>query len=296
MPIRDQGYTRYQGDLTAGAPAWWVIAAGSFRLFWGYTRTKLLFIFTMIIPVLFLVMTFGERLLAKFLGGQGGTDSVSGMFEYAFGYVQIWMLAIMLAAAGAGVIADDMRYKTIQLYFSKPIGAIDYAVGKFLSLMMLGAMVTVLPTLLVGGVRLLVFSPSEMFMTVLGNFGFLLVFDTALLALFSGLVMALSCLTERTGYVVLGWLGTVLVPSIVATVVNLVRNGEAWPELLSIVGSLSVALKTMVGYKGMPNPGELESAGLPDYMNWAPWLVLLAIAIGAYAIVHWRTTKLEGIT
>ncbi len=297
MAIREQGYTAYKADLHSGGPAWWVLATNGFRLYWGLIRTKLLFIALMVFPVVFTIMTFAERLFASLMGAQQGAegDKISGLFEYAFGYVEVWMLAIMLAAAGCGVIADDIRYKTVQLYFSKPIKLSDYIAGKFLSLVMLGSLVTLLPTAFISAVRLVVFSPSEQFKDIAQNTGALFAFNLTLLVVFPLIVMALSSLTRRSGYAVLSWLATILVPSVVATVVQVVRKGEEWPELLSIVGNLAVALQVMTGFSGIPDPTALTEPELPEYMTWVPWLVLASISAGAYAIVHWRTSKLEDI-
>jgi hypothetical protein len=126
-------------------------------------------------------------------------------------------------------------------------------------------------------------------------------------AVSSPIVMALSCLTTRRGYVVLMWLGTLIVPTVVSTVAWSVlklkegmasgAEGEAWTNLLSIVGSLAMILKKLVGYGG----GLGEDTGLdvastpPEYLTWAPWLVVLALFIAAGAAIHWRTSKLEGI-
>lgn len=295
MAIRDQGYKVYEGDLSAGSSPIWVVASTHMGLYWSLLRTKLLFIFLMIVPVLFLVFTFAEQLFTKMFGGSGGASKITGLYEYSFGYLQIWMLALMLAAAGCGVVADDMRYRTIQLYFSKPIRKIDYILGKYLSLIMLGSLVTLVPYLIVGGVRALLFIPRDTFGEVLTNLAALGGFNLVLLALFSAMVMALSCLTSRTGYVVLAWLGTILVPSVVATIVGLIRKDDPWPVMLSVVGNLDVGLKKLVGYQGLPVPGQLQPEPPPEYMTWAPWVILALLVAGALAIINWRTSKLEGI-
>jgi ABC-2 type transport system permease protein len=294
MSIRDQGYTRYEGDLTAGAPAFWVIATQGLSHYWGFLRTKLLFIVMLIVPVLFSIATFAEQAVRKMFGG-AGAEQVSGFFEYAFGVSEIWMVALVFAASGCGVIAEDMRYRTIQLYFSKPITRMDYVAGKFLSLVMLGSLVSLLPYLLVGTLRALIFIPKPFFTDALKNIALLGVFNLVLLVVFSAMVMALSCLTRRTGFVVLMWLGSLLIPSMVSTGVGLARKGEAWTDLISIAASLSTTLKVMVGYTGMQAPGELAAPELPEYMTWAPWAVLVAVLVAAGSVIYWRTSKLEGI-
>jgi hypothetical protein len=295
MAIRDQGYKPYEGDLVGGPSPIWTVAVTHLGLYWSLLRTKLLFIFLMIVPVMYLVLSFAEQVFSKMFGQGGDGGKISGLYEYSFGYLEIWMLALMLAASGCGVVADDMRYRTIQLYFSKPLQKFEYILGKFFSLVMLGSLVTWLPFLLVGVVRVLIYLPKDNLTEVLWNLGALGLFNLALVGVFSLMVMALSCLTTRTGYVVLAWLGSLLVPSVIATIVGLVRRGEEWPQLLSVVGNLDVALKRLVGYEGLPLPGQLAADAPPEYTLWVPWLVLAALVGGALAIINWRTSRLEGI-
>jgi ABC-2 type transport system permease protein len=294
MAIRDQGYTKFQGDLTAGAPAWWVIATQGLQHYWGFVRTKLLFIMMLIVPVLFSIATFAEQAVRRMFGS-AGEEQLSGFFEYAFGVCELWMVALLFAASGCGVIADDMRHRTIQLYFSKPITRTDYVVGKFLSLVMLGGLVSILPFLFVGALRALIFIPKPFFAEAVQNIAMLGLYNLVLVTVFSAIVMALSCLSERTGLVVLCWLGTLLVPSMVSTGVGLAKKGEAWTDLLSLAASLSTALKVMVGYTSAQLPGELAGPEMPGYMTWAPWCILAAIVAGAGSIIYWRISKLEGI-
>ena len=40
------------------------------------------------------------------------------------------MLVVVLAFAGAGLIADDLKHSALQLYFARPLGKKDYLIGK----------------------------------------------------------------------------------------------------------------------------------------------------------------------
>lgn len=300
MAIRDQGYSLYDGDLSQGTAPALVIATNEFWLAWGYLRTKLLFIVMMVIPVLFIVVSFGERALTKFLlSGQAGAgveaDKISGFFDYSMGTVEVWMLAVMLAATGCGVIADDMRHRTVQLYFSKPITRVDYVLGKFLGLVFIGSLVTFLPLVMVMGVRLALFAPSDSFGVVAYNAGMLVVFSGALLVSFSLFVMALSCLTSQRGLVMLMWLGAMIVPKVVETIASAVRQGEDWTTLLSLSGALGSALQVMVGFEGLPDPGAVGSESLPGYLGWGAWGLIVVLVAASLGVIHWRTSRLEGI-
>ncbi|MEO1266591.1 MAG: hypothetical protein AAFX99_00745 [Myxococcota bacterium] len=292
MAIRDQSYTDYTGDLI-GAPPAWVIAANDLRLYWSYRRTKLLFIGALFVMMPFVFGVLAERFLLGSLGVS--RDNTVGMLFHWMGAAQIWMCVAFFAGVACGVIADDVRYRTIQLYFSKPIRAVDYALGKFGALMLLGSLVTLLPSMLVGALRtgVLLAAGTEPKIAVLELVG-LLGFNVIMLAVLSLVLMALSSLISRTGYVVLAWLGVILIPSMVSTTVGFVRSGEPWTELLSLSGTLWRALDILVQYKGEP-VSEGVTDLLPSYMTWAPWPVLVVVVGIAVAAVAWRLSRMEGI-
>jgi hypothetical protein len=58
------------------------------------------------------------------------------------------LLIIVLLLAGAGIIANDRKFKALTIYFSKPVGFWDYTLGKFCVLGFYGCLVTLLPALL----------------------------------------------------------------------------------------------------------------------------------------------------
>lgn len=300
MGIRDQGYTSYEGDLTQGQPPAWVIATNDLRLYWAHRRTKLLFIALMFATVPFVIAGVAERAVLGFFRG-ADPSTTAGMVYYGLGYLQVWMVVALFAASGCGVIADDIRHKTIQIYFAKPLRVVDYAVGKFLSLFLLGSLVVAIPTAIVGGLRTAVYAPTDQLQTVLRELGGLVAYDIAMLTVLSLVVMALSCVTTRSGLVVLALLGVILIPSMAATTVDLIVTEGDWPELLSLPGSLSVALKNLVGFEGLTPPAPPSAAPdadqgiLAEHMTWGPWLALAAVSAACAGVVRWRLSKLDGI-
>lgn len=96
----------------------------------------------------FVVIAHGATLIGQVLVGNMGNqlqDDLSGMLmaglvQQAVGQVhgtlstflgvQLHVTALLLAVVAGGLIAEDRRTRAFELYFSRPLGALDYAIGK----------------------------------------------------------------------------------------------------------------------------------------------------------------------
>src|SRR5699024_6634369 len=76
--------------------------------------------------------------------------------------MQFFSAALFMMVVGCGIIADDLRYRTFQLYFSRPVERWEYMLGKFLALAGLTSLVSVLPALLLGGFRAAYFAETDL--------------------------------------------------------------------------------------------------------------------------------------
>ena len=74
------------------------------------------------------------------------------------------MIVIVLVFAGAGLISDDLKYNSLQLYFSRPLKKKDYFIGKAAVIVFFLFIVTLIPGL-VFIIMKIVFSGSFKFFT-----------------------------------------------------------------------------------------------------------------------------------
>ncbi|TET73692.1 MAG: hypothetical protein E3J56_03680, partial [Candidatus Aminicenantes bacterium] len=74
----------------------------------------------------------------------------------------LFMIVIVLVFAGAGLISDDLKYNSLQLYFSRPLKKKDYFIGKAAVIVFFLFIVTLIPGL-VFIIMKLVFSGSFKF-------------------------------------------------------------------------------------------------------------------------------------
>src|SRR5690554_3590487 len=187
MAIHDQNYVRYDGPLreTGG---WWVITTMTLQLALSFTRTKIMLLLLWIMPLIMAVATMIEYAV-RGQAAQLTEQTIPGPGPALF-FLQatFFSIAILFIAAGCSVVSDDLRYRTFQLYFSRPLARWEYGLGKFLALFILGASVSVLPALILGPLRLAFFARTDFFnaMAVQTSLTFLL--TTICLAMLSAIV------------------------------------------------------------------------------------------------------------
>lgn len=275
MAIHEEKYVAYDGPLKTGR-AWWVLATTTFKQMIGFLRTKLVVLFLWIGPVIALVGTVAEYFIRSQGGGMGAP---SGIFTSAFLQVQFYGLALLLLTSGCGVVSHDLRHNTFQLYFSQPVAKWEYGLGKFLSLMMLGSLVSVGPTVLVGGLRVVMLSGLGYGAFAAGQLALASVVSVGLTVLLAALVVGLSSLNARTGFVVLALIGVLFVPGVAGLIAGLAAENRDLGSLLSIQGNMHLAVETMI-------TGESQSVP-----RWPPFVLLSGAVAAGIGMLQWRLRR-----
>lgn len=150
MPIYDRSYRAYDGKLRSGL-AWWVIVQQELRVLFS-TRSFLI--------LLCLAGThIGLRLLqviASDVIAANPTSPLAGIaqqlnlavnenlfFQFLSG--QSVLLFWILLFSGSGMICNDIHNNLMEVYFSKPVTWRDYALGKIMTLVLVGMLLTAVP-------------------------------------------------------------------------------------------------------------------------------------------------------
>ena len=143
-PVHDQSYRRYQGTRLPLGRAWLVILRASLRALIG-RRVLLALVLLAWIP--FLVRTVQIYFVVSY--PQAGTllPITPAMFR-DFVDFQGFFAFFVTIYVGAGLIAADRRANALQLYLAKPLLRIEYIAGKLTTLMIVLAMVTLAPALM----------------------------------------------------------------------------------------------------------------------------------------------------
>ena len=199
MPIYEETYRSWHGQLVAKPLTWWVITKTGVRLLWK--KGMILLILLSSIP--FFVRAVQIYLMTRFGEGTQIAEAVRGFqinpdFFNGFIMGQTFFLWLILIFSGAGLIANDRKYNALPIYFSKPVGFWDYIFGKFLVVGFYGSLVTLAPGLLLFLIRVLLARDATFLKTYywvpFSIFGYVLL---ALITL-GGIILALSSAARGT--------------------------------------------------------------------------------------------------
>jgi len=150
MPIAEQGYVHWEGRLDVRRRPWRPIVRLGIRLAFRRKAFKFVLGLAFLPTLVFAAGVYISERLDDFKEMIRGADrflKVDPEFFkafYASDYLLFWMLIIMVLA-GAGLIADDLRHKALQLYFARPLRRRDYLQGKALTLCFFLLLLTLLP-------------------------------------------------------------------------------------------------------------------------------------------------------
>jgi hypothetical protein len=140
--------------------------------------------------------------------------------------VEIYIIMLLVAIAGPGLISRDLRFNALPLYLARPMTRLDYFLGKLGVIGALVASVAVVPAVfayIIGVCFCLDLSVlKDTYPVLLGSVAYGLV-----ITLSAGtLILALSSLTRRTLYVGITWGGLWLISAAVGGILTTI-HGES---------------------------------------------------------------------
>lgn len=231
MPLHDVGYRAWSGRRSPLSGRWRTIATTGIRLVWRGTWLRRTFFLAWLPAVMMAIGFFlyeqsitqpdERRQVGRMLGplvqipeitrafrddpAEARHDVWSGMLLTFFRYPQAILMVLVVGIIAPRLISYDLRSRGFLLYFSKPISAAQYILGKSLVVWFYLALVTTLPALCLYGLGVL-FSPQlgviwqtwDLPLRVLAA-SFVLIIPTASVAL------ALSAVTTESRYATFGW-------------------------------------------------------------------------------------------
>ncbi len=165
MPIYSQTYRTYEGQARQRF-RWWVMVQYELRILFR-TRT---FVALVILGYLHACLRILQVVTYDTLGSGPPTPLTEAMRHLAmmkvdesmfFDFIRLQGPLVFLSTilAGAGMICDDYRNNLMEIFFSKPLTWRDYAVGKIMTLLIIGMGFTAVPGVLLVVVHNMV-SPS----------------------------------------------------------------------------------------------------------------------------------------
>jgi ABC-type transport system involved in multi-copper enzyme maturation permease subunit len=204
--IREKGYSHWDGVLAERRFPWWPITRTGIRLAFKKKAFKFFFAGAYMPAFVALGGLYVSERLEDFKTIVRSNQALLNIDPNYFkifltsGFL-LFFIIVVLIFAGAGLIADDLKHNSLQLYFSRPLGKKDYLLGKMSVIAFFVLVLTGLPWLVVFMFKLIFAGSFKFFLdypwlplSILGYSALLTVF-------FAFYVLLLSALSKNTRYV-----------------------------------------------------------------------------------------------
>ncbi|WP_030292519.1 ABC transporter permease subunit [Streptomyces katrae] len=284
--IHNIGYRSYEGARLGRAYARKSLFSQSLRGAYGLGRSAkskalpMLLFAVMCVPALIIV--------AIAIAVPGSTSLPIKYTTYAL-TTQV-IIGLYLASQAPQSVSRDLRFKTVPLYFSRPIERIDYVLAKFAAMASALFILTATPLLIMWiGSLLAKFDFADQ----TKGFAQGLVSVLLLSVLFAGLGLIMAALTPRRGFGVAAIIAVLLIPYGAVTAVQGIAystgsNGAIeWMGLFSPISLIDGVQAAFLGGTSAFPGGEGPSAGV----GFVYLLVVLALIAGSYAALMARYRK-----
>lgn len=167
MPIYRNTYRQYEGQPRRRF-RWMVVVEQEVKTLAKFRVFKALYLFAFLHVIVRMLQLVAYDVLAQdpnnplqlLFANLDVVEINAGTF-FSFLYLQTSIMFIILLYSGAGMICNDVRNNLMEIYFSKPLTWVDYALGKILTLVFLGLSITAIPGILLVGLHNLLLPGME---------------------------------------------------------------------------------------------------------------------------------------
>lgn len=286
MPVFEQGYARWTPD-DGTRVRWWPIVRRELSLLLAQRPFKALLIVAALPTLIHLLQIYSvNKLLADpeselARAFRNVSLTIDSEFFFQFLHLQTYFVFFLLLYASSGLVCDDIRLNLVEVYFSKPLTARDYLIGKITTVVGLGLAYTALPALFLFLAQLLM-SPGSGFWAKHAwlpvqevAFSFVIVVPIALTTL------ACSAMTSSRGFAA-------------ASVIALLAIDTLCPTLLAeILGMRQVHIANLPA--AMIRVGESLFSVEPYIPLRAAWALAVvgAATAGSFFILRRRIRQVE---
>lgn len=155
MPVYDRRYRPWNGDRAAARPAVLTIARHALARVTSSRLALVLFALACVPPLLFAGFIYSVNNLEMLasMGIRVGNETVDASTFFVFLVVQSGVGFLLASLVGPSLIAPDLAHGAMPLYLSRPIGRVEYAVGKLSVLAGMLSLITWVPGLLLVGLQ-----------------------------------------------------------------------------------------------------------------------------------------------
>lgn len=287
--VREKGYSHWDGRLEARRFPWGPIARTGILLAFRKKRFKILFAGAFSPAFFFLVGLYVSERLEDFRSFVRGSNWLLNIGPSAFSTYYftsdflLFLIVLVLAYGAGGLIADDLRHGSLQLYFARPLGRTDYVAGKMAVVAFFVLLYTALPGLVLIAFKLIFAGSFKFFLqypwlplSVLGYAALLTVF-------FAFYIMLMSAVSKNNRYVFVLVFGVYYFSAVLYGILRGVFH-TPYMALFSIPANLKQAGAALFGQK----------PPLPVPAVWS-FAVLIALCLLSAAVLDRKIRSVEVI-
>ncbi|WP_406138208.1 ABC transporter permease [Streptomyces sp. NBC_01089] len=283
--IHNIGYRNYDGPRLGRAYARRSLFTQSLRGAYGLGRSAKSKVLPMI---LFAVMCVPAAIVVAVAVATDAKDLPLDYTRYAI--LTQAIIGLYLAAQAPQAVSRDLRFKSIPLYFSRPIERVDYVIAKY------AAMASAL-FVLTGAPLVILYIGSLLakldFADQTEGFGQGLVSVALLSVLFSGIALVVAALTPRRGFGVAAVIAVLTITYGAVSTVQAIAFSQGaggavtWLGLFSPITLIDGVQTAFLGATSASPGGNGPGAGAGAVYV----LVVLALIAGSYAVLMRRYRK-----
>ncbi|MEU7644229.1 MULTISPECIES: ABC transporter permease [Streptomyces] len=283
--IHNIGYRKYDGPRLGRAYARRSLFSQSLRGAYGLGRSAKSKVLPMI---LFAVMCLPAAIMVAVAVATKAKDLPVDYTRYAI--VLQAVISLFLAAQAPQTVSRDLRFKTVPLYFSRPIERGDYVLSKFAAMTSALFILTAAPLLVLYVGALLA---KLDFTDQTSGFAQGLVSVALLSLLFSGIALVISAITPRRGFGIAAVIAVLTITYGAVSTVQAIAYEQgstgaiAWLGLFSPITLIDGVQTAFLGATSAFPGGEGPSSGLGVVYV----LVVLGLIAGCYGAMMRRYRK-----
>ncbi|UQA94216.1 ABC transporter permease subunit [Streptomyces halobius] len=283
--IHNIGYRHYDGPRLGRAYARRSLFSQSLRGAYGLGRSAK----SKVLPMLlFGVMCLPAGILVAVTVFTKADSLLVDYTRYAV-YLQA-VIGLYLAAQAPQSVSRDLRFKTVPLYFSRPIERSDYVAAKYAAMASALFILTAAPLVILYAGALLA---KLDFVDQTKGLGQGLVSVALLSLLFAGIGLVIAALTPRRGFGVAAVIAVLTIPYAAVSAIQGIASVQGSESAVGWLGLFSpitlidgVQTKFLGGSSSFPNGLEPSTAAGLVYL-----LVTLIVIAGCYGLLMRRYRK-----
>lgn len=151
--VHDLGYKRYSGSRKPQSSRYRVIGTKLVSIAWrGWWRMKLWIIGAALTAFIITVLMYVSEGVSRFMRAGQELPLSDALLPMSFQFFEISAFALSMTVL-ASVVANDMRTGAFEFYFSRPVRARDYVLGKVMGAILVMGMVLFLGPVILSVIR-----------------------------------------------------------------------------------------------------------------------------------------------